>query len=39
MADTDPQKTGVPPLDPVAQDEASQKTAEVAKEFLAQAKK
>ena len=39
VADTDPQKTGVPPLDPVAQDEASKKTAEVAKEFLAQAKK
>jgi len=35
--DTDPQATGVPPLDPVAGDEASQKTAEVAKQFLAQA--
>ena len=35
--DTDPQATGVPPLDPVANDEASQKTAEVAKEFLKQA--
>ena len=39
VADTDPQMTGVPPLDPVAQDEASQRTAEIAKEFLAQAKK
>lgn len=39
VADTDPQKTGVPPLDPVATDAASKKTAEVAKEFLSQAKK
>ncbi|MFN9436069.1 MAG: phosphoglycerate mutase, partial [Planctomycetota bacterium] len=38
-ADTDPQKTGVPPLDPIAQDEASKRTAEIAREFLAQAKK
>ncbi len=38
VEDTDPQKTGVPPLDPVARDEASKKTAEVAKEFLRQAK-
>lgn len=37
--DTDPQMTGVPPLDPVARDSASQKTAEVAKEFLRQARK
>lgn len=36
--DTDPQATGVPPLDPVARDEASKKTAEVAKEFLKQAR-
>lgn len=36
--DTDPQKTGVPPLDPVARDAGSQKTAEVAKEFLRQAR-
>ena len=36
--DTDPQATGVPPLEPVAEDEASQKTAEVAKEFLRQAR-
>lgn len=38
VADTDPQKTGVPPLDPVARDAGSQKTAEVAKEFLRQAR-
>ncbi|MBP90840.1 MAG: phosphoglycerate mutase [Planctomycetaceae bacterium] len=36
--DTDPQATGVPPLEPVARNEASQKTAEVAKQFLAQAR-
>ena len=36
--DTDPQKTGVPPLEPVGEDEPSQKTAEVAKQFLAQAR-
>lgn len=39
VCDTDPQATGVPPLDPVGDDEASRKTAEVAKEFLAQARK
>lgn len=38
VADTDPQKTGVAPLAPVALDAASSKTAEVAKEFLRQAK-
>ncbi|MGY8768797.1 MAG: 2,3-bisphosphoglycerate-independent phosphoglycerate mutase [Pirellulales bacterium] len=37
--DTDPQATGVPPLDPVAVNEASQKTAEISKEFVKQAKK
>ncbi len=36
--DTDPQKTGVLPLDPVGEDEASQKTAEYVKEFLRQVK-
>lgn len=36
--DTDPQKTGVPPLEPVGADEPSQKTAEIAKQFLAQAR-
>ncbi len=39
VSDTDPQKVGVAPLDPVGHDEASKKTAEVAKEFLAQARK
>ncbi|MCA9108139.1 MAG: phosphoglycerate mutase, partial [Planctomycetales bacterium] len=36
--DTDPQAVGVPPLDPVAHDAASEKTAAVAKEFLKQAR-
>jgi len=36
--DTDPQITGVPPLDPVAADPGSKKTAEVAKEFIRQAR-
>ncbi|HVA45831.1 MAG TPA: 2,3-bisphosphoglycerate-independent phosphoglycerate mutase [Pirellulales bacterium] len=35
--DTDPQKTGVPPLDPVAADAASTKTADVAGEFIRRA--
>ena len=39
VADTDPQQTGVPPLDPVAHDDASQRTAEVAKQFVAEAQK
>ncbi len=34
VEDTDPQKTGVPPLDPVARDNASQRTADVARQFL-----
>jgi 2,3-bisphosphoglycerate-independent phosphoglycerate mutase len=38
VRDTDPQATGVPPFDPVAEDEASKKTAEVAKQFLVQAR-
>lgn len=38
VEDTDPQKTGVAPLDPVARDAGSQKTAEIAKEFLRQAR-
>jgi 2,3-bisphosphoglycerate-independent phosphoglycerate mutase len=37
--DTDPQRTGVPPLDPVAADKDSAKTAEVAREFITQARK
>lgn len=39
VCDTDPQATGVPPLDPVAADAASQQTARVAAEFVAQARK
>jgi len=35
--DTDPQKTGVPPLAPVGADEPSQKTAEICSRFLEQA--
>jgi 2,3-bisphosphoglycerate-independent phosphoglycerate mutase len=38
VADTDPQQTGVPPLPPTAHDPASQRTAEVAKQFVAQAR-
>ena len=38
VADTDPQKTGVPPLDPVAADLSSQRTADVARQFYAQAR-
>lgn len=38
VLDTDPQATGVAPLDPVATDPESEKTAEVAKEFLRQAR-
>lgn len=38
VRDTDPQQTGVPPLDPVAEDKGSEKTVEVAKEFLRQAR-
>lgn len=38
VKDTDPQATGVPPLDPVAEDAESQRTADVAKEFLKQAR-
>ena len=37
VADTDPQRTGAAPLDPVAKDAASEKTAQVAKEFFKQA--
>ena len=36
--DTDPQRTGVAPLDPVARDEASQRTVEIAQQFLTQAR-
>ena len=37
VADTDPQATGTAPLAPVASDPASQKTADVAKRFIAEA--
>ena len=39
VEDTDPQATGVPPLDPVPRDEASRKTAEIARQFIAAARK
>ncbi len=39
VTDTDPQKTGIPPLDPVAHDQQSRRTAEVAKQFVIGAKK
>jgi 2,3-bisphosphoglycerate-independent phosphoglycerate mutase len=39
VADTDPQKTGVPPLDPVAAEPGSRRTAQIAQEFIAQAEK
>lgn len=38
VEDTDPQATGVPPLDPQAKNSGSDKTVEVAKEFLRQAR-
>ncbi|MBS0263155.1 MAG: 2,3-bisphosphoglycerate-independent phosphoglycerate mutase [Planctomycetes bacterium] len=38
VEDTDPQKTGVPPLAPVGNDAPSKKTAEIAAEFLKQAR-
>ncbi len=38
VRDTDPQATGVPPLDPIADDAASEKTAAAAKAFLEQAR-
>ena len=39
VRDTDPQATGVPPLEPEAIDSASRRTAEVAAEFIAQGRK
>ena len=36
---TDPQQTGVPPLRPIADDPASNKTADIARDFIAQAEK
>jgi 2,3-bisphosphoglycerate-independent phosphoglycerate mutase len=38
VEDTDPQKTGVAPLDPVARSAGSQRTAELLKEFMRQAR-
>ena len=38
VADTDPQATGVPPLEPRALDRESEKTAQVAHDFLKQAR-
>jgi 2,3-bisphosphoglycerate-independent phosphoglycerate mutase len=38
VEDTDPQATGVPPLSAVARSDCSQKTAEIANEFLRQAR-
>jgi 2,3-bisphosphoglycerate-independent phosphoglycerate mutase len=37
--DTDPQKTGVPPLDPVSRDPGSDATAKIARQFVDQARK
>jgi 2,3-bisphosphoglycerate-independent phosphoglycerate mutase len=39
VLDTDPQATGVPPLEPVANDEDSGRTVEIAKEFLSHARR
>ncbi len=36
VSDTDPQQTGVPPLEPVGEDEASRRTATLVKQFLRQ---
>ncbi len=38
VLDTDPQATGIPPLDPIATDPDSNKTVEVAQEFVKQAR-
>lgn len=37
VEDTDPQREGVPPLEPEARDEASKRTAQICKEFIRQA--
>ncbi len=39
VADTDPQRTGVPPLSPITHDGPSHRTVEVAKQFIVQAQK
>ena len=38
VEDTDPQRTGVPPLDPVARNEQSKRTAEICKAFIEKAR-
>lgn len=38
VTDTDPQATGVPPLEPIATDSGSERTAQVAREFIRQAR-
>ena len=38
VEDTDPQRTGVPPLDPVPRNSESQKTADICRQFIAQAR-
>jgi 2,3-bisphosphoglycerate-independent phosphoglycerate mutase len=38
VQDTDPQQTGVPPLEPVATDKESERTADIARQFIAQAR-
>ncbi len=38
VSDTDPQRTGVPPLEPTASDYDSQRTADVARRFIVQAR-
>lgn len=38
LQDTDPQKTGVPPLEPEARDHASEKTHEIVQDFIEQTK-
>ena len=39
VADTDPQKTGASPLDPIGEDADSKRTADLAKDFITQAEK
>jgi len=39
VTDTDPQRTNIPPLDPEAKDESSQKTADLIIDFIAQVEK
>jgi 2,3-bisphosphoglycerate-independent phosphoglycerate mutase len=39
VQDTDPQQTGVPPLEPVATDKESERTADIARQFITQARR